>query len=358
MSTDIVEGESVLTAFRVKESDKWHDWFKTVLSRVYKITEPSIKVKIAILDTGLELSTRQQEIYEVNQEFQFRSFVCRSGEDPDEQIDDVGHGTHLACLLARLAPYACIYVARVLDRESRSQLGKPKRAAIHARTIAKVRPIHSHCKTTKPYDHQAIRYAVDKWEVDIITMSFGFPDVQDCDDEEESMQKALVHAHAKNVTLFAAASNDGKNRPDNVPWPARASEVILVHSASGNGTPSGFTPSPDDNQRVMTLGEHVKSAWPARFNLPGNVRYLGGTSCATPIAAAIAAVLLDCARQHLTKAQWLTLRRSEYMRKLLGKMKNDHINETMRYWWIQPWVFFRNENSDEWIRDEILKAIR
>ena len=65
-----------------------------------------------------------------------------------------------------------------------------------------------------------------------MVMSFGFEVEQDSQIEEHSILKAIRYAGSKGIAMFAAASNDGKNRPEHVSWPARALEVICVHSAA------------------------------------------------------------------------------------------------------------------------------
>ena len=171
-------------------------------------------------------------------------------------------------------------------------------------------------------------------------MSFGFVE------EQSAILKAIGRAYAKGITMFAAASNDGANREDNISWPAKIQEVICVHSGSGGGTKSRFTPWASDNHRVMVLGECVKSLG----------TYMSGTSCATPIAAGIAACILDYARRvGLSEDELLKLRRTEYMRKMFKIMKKE---EREDYWWIIPWSFFNDKRSDPWIADQMRIAIR
>jgi hypothetical protein len=189
----------------------------------------------------------------------------------------------------------------------------------------------------------------------MIVMSFGFEKEQDSEIEEHSILKAIRHAHNNGITIFAAASNDGNNRPDHVCWPARALEVICVHSGTGTGQSSWFTPGSHDNQRIMVLGECIKSAWPPRLQSEKNVKFMSGTSCAAPIAAGIAAIVLDYARQVLPEEEWKRLRRVDCMQRMLERMKDDRVRN---YWWIRPWDFFSKENTSEWIRDEMKKAIR
>lgn len=77
------------------------------------------KVAIAILDSGIELSETQQDQYFSGHEVAYRSWVDDEALEDDRSQDwkdDAGHGTHLATLLARVAPAAAIHVARVFKR--------------------------------------------------------------------------------------------------------------------------------------------------------------------------------------------------------------------------------------------------
>lgn len=186
-------------------------------------------------------------------------------------------------------------------------------------------------------------------------MAFGFDEEQTAPTKEDSLFLSIQHAAVNGITMFAAASNDGKNRRDGVAWPASASEVICVHSADGHGTPSGFTPGPCDNQRIMLLGEHVKSAWPTNLRQQGDSRLMSGTSCATSIAAGVAALLLHYARGFLSNDQWRQLRRVDRMRRMFVRLKDDRVKE---YYWIRPWVLFDRKHEEGWIQGEIKAALR
>ena len=128
--------------------------------------------------------------------------------------------------------------------------------------------------------------------VDIITMSFGL------EEEHGGMQKAIIEAYSKNILMFAAASNEGGNRI--VTYPARKEQVICIYATDGKGEPYRSNPTPIGNSyRFATLGEGVKSAWPKGLKKgAAPEQRMTGTSFATPIAAGIAACLLEFAIVH------------------------------------------------------------
>lgn len=85
------------------------------------------RVKVAILDSGLELSAEHQQCYDHEPKIQYWT-----GLDEDaNQRDDVGHGTHLAILLRKIAPRAAVHVARVFKKTPKGNQS--------AEMIAKVR---------------------------------------------------------------------------------------------------------------------------------------------------------------------------------------------------------------------------
>ena len=126
-------------------------------------------------------------------------------------------------------------------------------------------------------------------------MSFGFPR------HSSEIDHAIKKAVYKDVLLFAAASNEGPMAP--VPYPARDHRVFRIYSTHGRNGPSvDFNPSFRRGYGSYgILGEEVRGAWKvtkasndARSSATdGPTRLQTGTSVATPIAAAVAALVLE-----------------------------------------------------------------
>lgn len=115
------------------------------------------------------------------------------------------------------------------------------------------------------------------------------------------LDDAVRLAYLKNKVIFAAASNNGTN--DCITFPAREPGVMCIHAADGYGNPSSFTPPPELDKNYTILGEMVESAWccgprgevtPEQVNI---TKRQDGTSVATPIAAAVMALVLEFAYQ-------------------------------------------------------------
>lgn len=136
-------------------------------------------------------------------------------------------------------------------------------------------------------------HATDEWKVDIITMSFGWPRYYEC------IERAIDHASSQQIILCAAASNTGANK--DVAFPAKFPPVICIHSANGWGKPSDFTPRPlTEGPNFAVIGEAVSSTWPIAKG-DGEEKRRWGTSTATPIAAAIVALVLEFINQKPVK---------------------------------------------------------
>ncbi|KAK2055145.1 subtilisin-like protein [Colletotrichum caudatum] len=286
-----------VTDTQTQEAYKYRGWkanYDDVYERFIPVESLSAMsylapVKIAVLDTGIDMNHPDLEarMENIKGKYNWLSEVHKTMVH-----DSSGHGTFTACLLLDYAPDAELFVAKIAEKD-------PLRPKIIA---------------------NAIDFAINTWGVDIISMSFGFPDKQT--EGYHDLEKALQDAHRNNVLLFAAASNSG-GRQDRA-FPARNPDVIAVHSTDTNGNRSDFSPSGKlYDISLATVGEGVESAWPIsmcdRSANPTFVECKYGTSYATPIMAGIAAFLLLYARIRLPKEAH-SLKNNNYMKALLTKI--------------------------------------
>jgi hypothetical protein len=200
--------------------------FRRVRNRVEEYRrERHRRVRVAILDTGVdtshpEISRKRDRIKEC------RSWVAGL---PNEG-DICGHGTFLTSLFLKVAPAADMYVARIFK---------------------------NHEGETQEAMREALKYAMNPWDVDIIVMSFGFPR------HDQDTERLLIQAEAKPVLMFAAACNDGFNveRPT---FPASDHRVYCVCSTNALGVLSDRNPpvAGDKTFHVSTLGEDIEAACP------------------------------------------------------------------------------------------------
>ncbi|KAF3103811.1 hypothetical protein TWF706_004845 [Orbilia oligospora] len=222
-------------------------------------------VKVAVLDTGIDIA--HPMIIKAMEEngskiTKFQDWT----QSPYSISDRVGHGTAVSEILLRVAKVD-LYVGKVSDA-----------AEFDDRTPGIVA--------------QAIEYATSSggWDVDIVVLSLGF------EHEDESIRRAILNAHIRDKIIFAAASNSASLVPElRVSFPARMSgQVISIRSASGQSVRSNNSPiASDGDDNFMTLGEGIEAAWPSDLNDGHPTRYVSGTSFATPVAAGIAALVLE-----------------------------------------------------------------
>lgn len=122
-------------------------------------------------------------------------------------------------------------------------------------------------------------------------MSFGFTD------DSKALEAVINNT---DTLMFAASSNFGATESNSIRFPARMKhKVICIHAADGTGNPTSTNP-PEHAQleNFSILGECVplgKRKDPQTDEV--QQLYKSGTSIATPIAAGVAALVLEFALQ-------------------------------------------------------------
>lgn len=187
---------------------------------------------------------------------------------------------------------------------------------------------------------QAIMHAVDEWKANIIVMPFAFPH------RNEDIADAVDYASSRKVLLFAAASNKSDFR---LGFPASLPEVICVYSNKTSIVQSTFCKlGREQNNNFSTIGEDVEGAWPLRLNNGKETRRETGTSCSTPIAAGVAALVLEYAtqkgRHNVGRAK--ELKKKQFMEKVLFDCMTE-ASTTGVYNLIEPWKLFSNYDGNQ-----------
>lgn len=257
------------------------------------------RVKIAILDTGLDLSHR--DIIKAKDEgrLKYWDFV----DDTEAIKDDDGHGTHCTSIALQYAPNAEIFVGRVF-RKRQADSGS-----------CGILTMVSQLETSKPlelsdllelvsanHNIQAIRHAAEKWKVNIISLSLGFT-------EDDDDLRAEIRSASAKILIFASAANNTINEMKPIRFPASMSEVICIFSSNSFGRKSDFNPPRRYQANLTFPGEKIKGAWPSTLTdaetfvwKGATYKHESGTSCSTPLAAAVAAGVLEFAWQERTPA--------------------------------------------------------
>jgi subtilisin len=212
-------------------------------------------VKIGVLDTGIDykhpdLATN----YKGGHDF------INNDDDP---MDDNGHGTHVAGILAAarngkgvvgVAPDAELYAVKVSDSK-----GKGSFSGLV----------------------EGINWAIEN-HMDIVTMSITG------EGGSMALAKAVSTAYDDGLILVAAVGN---GNGEGVLYPAAYKDVIGVGSVNEDNALSSFSLTGSEVE-IVAPGSAIKSTWPG-----GQYQLSSGTSMATPFVTGAIALLLGSDEQ-------------------------------------------------------------
>ncbi|SPO05329.1 uncharacterized protein DNG_08016 [Cephalotrichum gorgonifer] len=291
----------------INEISRWQDWLgKFTKFRRQILPQPinpenEERVRVTIIDTGIDglhpfIQSAGWSKDDPNaREPLFRNFADgEEGSDRHNPIDEDGHGTFIAGLLLQAAPDIELSVARI--GSTREEIR---------------RDLKVDTKISK-----AIEHAIEKWDAEIISISFGKRNPSD------ELRAAVANALTKKKILLAAVGNGGETEP--MAFPARRKGVFKILATEMNGALPPFTSVPenkDDTYCFAIPGHRVVSTWPSGLVsraeeseldifcwdsetaqprsgcqhtglTPCDWRtVMSGTSFATPIAAALVALI-------------------------------------------------------------------
>lgn len=225
-------------------------------------------INIAVIDSGCDID---HESLKENIVF-VRNFTDEDKKNPNIVIDRVGHGTHVAGIIAAngnnntvvgVAPWANLYILKAIDKTGSGKVS---------------------------WVINAINYAVEK-KVDIISMSLGMPN------NDPKLEKAIKHAVNNNILVVCAAGNegDGNSGDFEYSYPASYVDVISVGAVDKKGVPASFS----NANLVVDLvapGVDVVSTYPNN-----QFASLSGTSMAAPHVSGSLALLKNWSHEEFQR---------------------------------------------------------
>jgi len=164
-------------------------------------------------------------------------------------VPGYGHGTRVASLLRIVAPEATIWAMRVFDNSGSAQISDI---------------------------YEAIVYAADHG-VDVINMSFGTTQAS------TALEDAISYARSRGVTLVAAGGN---SNVEPLMYPAQISGVKGVVGVTSKDIKASF--SNYGKGATLSAPAYIWAAHPNH-----QIAYVAGTSYASPLVAAEAALVID-----------------------------------------------------------------
>jgi hypothetical protein len=156
--------------------------------------------------------------------------------------------------------------------------------------------------------------------VDIISMSFGSnPHQSTAQYHRRESYRNEIRLSGK-ILMLAAAGNHGGRQP-HIAFPASSERILCIKSAGADKKESSFNPqnhNPDFvGHNLMADGEEVLTMRPVEISEGGEMllqKRFNGTSAATPLAAAYAALILEFSRQEDDTSQGRDIRYLENCR--------------------------------------------
>lgn len=228
--------------------------------QAWDTTQGDSRIKVAVIDTGVDMT--HPDLID-NLDTQNSANFLESGR---AVIDDFGHGTHVAGIVA------------AVGNNAQGIVGVAFKTKVMAIRVLGVDGSGSMLDVI-----DAINYAVAKG-CKVINMSLGSPD------RSELESRAIQDAVAKGVVVVAAAGNEATTG-NYTEYPASYPGVVSVGAV---GPDLKRAPFSNFNSEITLVapGVDIYSTLPTRFGKDNPYGYLSGTSMAAPMVAGVAALVL------------------------------------------------------------------
>lgn len=238
-------------------------------------------VIVAVIDTGIDysLSDLKGRIWkrpDCNEDDQDKCFGLNLLHKNQTVMDDKGHGTHVAGIIAANIDHVGIRgVSEKIKIMPLKVLSQDVGGFIYNKKIV------------SDYFAEAIDYAV-KNKANVINISAGFPKVI----LTSKLRKSISNAFLKNIPIIAAAGNNNKSIPV---FPCNLKGVICVGAINNQGEITEFS-NYGHSVDILAPGKSIISTYSTHnvfsriLRIPG-FEVLKGTSQAAPFVSAAAAVL-------------------------------------------------------------------
>ncbi|MGE0764316.1 MAG: S8 family serine peptidase [Bdellovibrionales bacterium] len=227
-------------------------------------------VIVAVIDSGSDSSLPEMKAALM----QGVDFLARNARESKFTDDDTGHGTHMGSIMA----------AKGDNHEGMTGLSNR----------IKILPLKVYDKSEgmrerEPIDQRIAKAVLHAMEnnVDVINLSMGWPRVANTAAAEEAFQKAIQAG----VVIVVGAGNDHHEAQI---FPCAYQGVICVGSINMNGKLSDYS-NYGGHVDMVAPGQGILGLWPSKMPSktfgPKGYEIKSGTSQATPMVAATAAIL-------------------------------------------------------------------
>ncbi|MGE4282731.1 MAG: S8 family peptidase [Clostridia bacterium] len=213
-------------------------------------------IKVGVVDTGADL--KHEDLGG-----RIKEYVNFTSSDRRNAMDDNGHGTHVAGIIAAehndvgiigVAPEADLYIAKAFDKDGSA-------------------------------DFDAIRNSIE-WmaerNVDVINMSFSSQSIT------KEYQSLISEISRSGISLVCAAGNEGISKEgdgNTIGYPARFKETIAVTAVDVKKNRTDFS-SVGTEAEIAAAGKDIYSCY-----TDNSYATLSGTSMATPMITGAVALL-------------------------------------------------------------------